>query len=92
MTNWLQTVHYGRIGYEIIRLFPHIFLSNPMILSILSWMRSILAVQNIFKPKKYYFQIDNFHFQVKSLSFYVVKMGIFKLNFKIEQIRADVWD
>ena len=52
-------------------------------------MRPILAVQNIFKPKKYYFQIDNFHFQVKSLSFYVVKMGIFKLNFKIEQIRAD---
>ena len=55
-------------------------------------MRSILAVQNIFKPEKYYFQIDNFHFQVKILSFYVVKMRIFKLNFKIEQIPEDAWD
>ena len=55
-------------------------------------MKPILVAQYISKPEKYHFQIDNFHFQVKSLSFYVVKMGIFKLNFKIEQIRADVWD
>ena len=36
-------------------------------------MRSILAVQNILKPEKYYFQIDNFHFQHSS--FEIKKSG-----------------
>ena len=37
-------------------------------------------------------KIENMEISNIKTSFYVVKMEIFKLKFKIEQIRADAWD